>query len=179
MAFRLPRPLASEELYQYALGLLSRRDHSSAEMRTKLKRRAALADDIEPTITRLEEVGFLNDRRFATSFADVRKQSGVVGKQRVLRDLAVKRVPNEMAVEITTDAYADTDEVALVTGYIERKFRGKDLPVYLAEPKHLQSAYRRLRLAGFSSQTTIKVLKRFAAGPESLDSLEDVDEEST
>lgn len=176
MAFRPPRPLASEELFRFAAGLLSRRDHSIAEMRTKLKLRAALPEDIEPTIARLEEAGFLNDRRFATSFADVRKQSGVVGKQRVLRDLAVKRVPSEMAAQITTEAYAGTDEMELVTGFIERKFRGKDLPVYLAEPKNLNSAYRRLRMAGFSSQVSIRALKKFSIAAELLDSLEDVEQ---
>ncbi len=172
MAFKPPRKLAPEELYTYAVGLLGRRDYSKAEMRTKLLGRSIEPSSVEQAMARLLEFAFLDDRRFATSYAQVRKESGGFGKGRILRDLAVKRVPSELAKEIAEQTYAGSDEEQLVANYLERKFRGKQLDVFLSEPKNLQSAYRRLRTAGFSSNVTIKVLKRYAAGAEGLEHME-------
>ena len=172
MPFKLPPKLAAEELYQYAVRLLGKRDYSTAEMKTKLQGRAADPTDVSGAMARLEEFSFVDDRRFAATFAQYRKESGGFGKARVLRDLAVKRVPDELAKEITEKAYEGTDESQLVTDFLARKFRGKDLKVFLGESKNLQSAYRRLRTAGFSSNVSIKVLKKFAAGEEGLEYLE-------
>ena len=167
-----PRKLAPEELYQYAVRLLGKRDYSKAEMKTKMLGRAVDPADVTAAMARLEEFSFVDDRRFASTFAQYRKESGGFGKARVLRDLAVKRVPDEVAKEMAEKAYEGTDEGQLVTDFLARKFRGKDLKVFLAEAKNLQSAYRRLRTAGFSSNVSIKVLKRFAAGAEGLEYLE-------
>ncbi len=90
-----------------------------------------------------------------------------------MRDQAVKRVPTELVKEIAETTYAGTDESQLVASFLERKFRSKNLVEFLAEPKNLQTAYRRLRTAGFSSSVTIKVLKRYAAGAEEFESMED------
>lgn len=173
MAFKQPKKLAPEELYHYAVGLLGRRDYSKAEMRTKLLGRAVQPEDATAAMEKLEEFSFLDDRRFATSFAQVRKESGGFGKGRILRDLAVKRVPTELAKEIAETTYAGSNESQLVAAFLERKFRSKNLVEFLAEPKNLQTAYRRLRTAGFSSSVTIKVLKRYAAGAEEFESMED------
>jgi hypothetical protein len=43
----------------------------------------------------------------------------------------------------------------------------------LAEEKHLASAYRKLRLGGFSSGNSIRVLKRYAAEADRLEGLEE------
>jgi hypothetical protein len=42
----------------------------------------------------------------------------------------------------------------------------------LAEEKHLVSAWRRLRYAGFSAGNSLRVLKRYAADEASLEALE-------
>jgi hypothetical protein len=63
--------------------------------------------------------------------------------------------------------------VALIEAFLRRKYRSVTLDVFLAEPKNLASAYRRLRLAGFASGNSLRVLKRFAREPELLDGLED------
>ena len=174
---RQQRKLAPEELYQYAVRLLGKRDYAKAEMKTKLLGRAADPDAVAGAMARLEEFSFVDDRRFAGTFAQYRKDSGGFGKARVLRDLAAKRVPDELAKEMTEKAYEGTDEGELVTDFLMRKFRGKDLKEFLAEAKNLQSAYRRLRTAGFSSNVSIKVLKKFAAGAEGLEYLEAADAE--
>ena len=52
---------------------------------------------------------------------------------------------------------------------LQRKFRGKILPEFLAEPKNLQAAFRRLRYAGYSSAITIRVLKRYTSRAGEID----------
>ena len=58
-----PRKLAPEELYQYAVRLLGKRDYSKAGMRTKLQGRAAEPGAVEGAMTRLEEFSFVDDRQ--------------------------------------------------------------------------------------------------------------------
>jgi regulatory protein len=70
-------------------------------------------------------------------------------------------------------AFKETDEVALIENYLERKYRGKDLGALLKEEKHLASAFRRLRGAGFSPGNAIRVLKRHASEAERLEGMDD------
>ena len=61
----------------------------------------------------------------------------------------------------------------MIEQFLERKYRGKDLGALLQEEKNLASAFRKLRLAGFSAGNSIRVLKRYAA---EADRLEEMDE---
>ena len=47
--------------------------------------------------------------------------------------------------------------------------RGKILSEYLKEPKNLASLYRKLRVAGFSSPSSIRVLKAYTARANELE----------
>jgi regulatory protein len=69
--------------------------------------------------------------------------------------------------------YSATDETALIEQFLARKFRGRDLGALLQEEKHLASAFRRLRTAGFSAGCAIRVLKRYAAKAERLEEIGD------
>ena len=53
--------------------------------------------------------------------------------------------------------------------YVARKFRGRNLTEYLADPSHLASAYRKLRYAGFGSSACIRVLKRYSDRAEEIE----------
>jgi regulatory protein len=62
--------------------------------------------------------------------------------------------------------------VALIEAFLARKYRARNLTVLLSEEKHLASAWRRLRYAGFSAGNSLRVLKRYAADEARLDALE-------
>ena len=64
--------LDANALWEYALRVLGGRAHSTGELREKLRRKAELAADVDPAIARLKEYGYLNDRKFAESFAAAR-----------------------------------------------------------------------------------------------------------
>ncbi len=165
--------MGAAELLDHALRLLGKRALSAGEVRQKLESRAASPEDVRQVVEKLRQLGCLDDRRFAEAFSTARLENEGFGKQRILRDLRRRRVAPAVAAEAARQAYAETDETTLIEGYLRRKFRGVPLPEYLANPRKLASAYRRLRLAGFSAGNTIRVLKRYAAQAEMLESLEE------
>lgn len=171
---RKSQKLAGEELFHYAVSLLSGRALSAVEVRSKLERRAADPDDVERSLARLREYGFLDDTKFAEGYATVRRDSGSFGKSRVLRDLRQRRVSSSVAEKAVGEAFEGVDETAAVRQWLERKYRNVNLSEHLQDEKHLASAYRKLRYAGFSSSASIRVLKRYAAR---ADELEDAPED--
>jgi regulatory protein len=170
---RKSRLLDADGLLQYALRTLTGRALSAGELRAKLELRAERPELVRQTLERLKEYGYLDDRRFAEAFSTARLDSDGFGKQRVLRDLQRRRVAPGLARETVERVFAGADESALVEEYLRRKFRGVALEEYLAEPRHLASAYRRLRAAGFSAGIAIHVLKRHSKQAEALDGLEE------
>jgi len=166
------RRLSLDELMEYALNALAARACSSGELRRKLAARAETAADVDIALSRLKEYGYLDDRRFAESYAAARLESQGFGKGRVVRDLRRRRIAPAEAERAAAKAYRGVDEVALAESFIRRKYRGKAADGFLQDPKDLASAYRRLIHAGFSPGTAIRVLKRFAREPELLDSFE-------
>jgi regulatory protein len=153
----------------YAAQALSARALTISELREKLKRRAAEPADVDEVIARLKENGYLNDQRFAASYASWRRDDGGFGKTRVMRDLMARRVAPAVARAASEAAFEGADEVAMIERFLERKYRGKDLGALLKEEKHLASAYRKLRMSGFSTANSIKVLKRYATQAELLE----------
>lgn len=166
----IPKKKDAAELWNYALAALGRRALSAGEIRQRLQEKAADAADVDPTMAKLTEYGYLNDERFAESYAGARQSNQGLGRIRVLRDLRTRRVSAQTAEQAVEKVFGDKDELQLVQDYVERKFRNKNLREYLADPNHLASAYRKLRYAGFGSAVCIRVLKRYS---ERADEIED------
>ncbi|HEX7362947.1 MAG TPA: regulatory protein RecX [Bryobacteraceae bacterium] len=162
------KKLDAEGLWQYALKTLARRAHSADELRRKLARRAASEQDARAAIAKIAEYGLADDRRFAENFSSSRLQNDGFGKMRILRDLRLRNVPAKIAEDAVRKTFDGIDEQDLIAQFLERKYRGKNLPELLSEPKHLASAYRRLRMAGFSSGGAVAMLKRYAAAADEL-----------
>ncbi len=169
MARQKPSPLDANGLLTYALRALAMRAMSVSELRTRLGRRAAEASDVDAVVAKLKEAGYLNDSRFAESYSNARLENQGFGRLRVLRDLRQRRVAGEVAEAAVHRTFDGTDEVELIEQFLARKYKTKNLPVFLSEDKNLIAAFRRLRLAGFSSTHSIRVLKRYAAAAESLE----------
>jgi regulatory protein len=168
-----PKPLDQEGLMNYAAMALSARGQSLNELRNRLKLRAARQEDVAEVLSRLKQAGLIDDTRFAGSFANWRRENQGFGKARVVRDLMARRVAPALAQKAVDQAYASVDEVELIESFLSRKFGGKNLGELLQEPQNLASAYRKLRVAGFSAGNSIRVLKRYAAEAEALEDMEE------
>ena len=168
--------LDAAALWEYALRVLAGRAHSSGELREKLRAKAERAADVDPTMARLKEYGYLNDRKFAENFAAARLENEGLGKTRVLADLSRRRVAPAVAQQTVGKVYEDVNEQALAEDFVRRKFRMASKDNLFQDAKQMASAYRRLVRAGFRSATTIAVLKKFARDPDLLDGFEPPEE---
>jgi regulatory protein len=161
--------LAESELFEYSVRYLGGRACSTEELRAKLRPRAAKASDVDAVLARLKEIGYLNDARFAESYAANRAENDGFGRMRVLSDLRGRRVAPAMAEKAVAEVFADKNEADLIDSFIERRMpslRGEGL---IEDQRELGKAYRRLRRAGFSSGGALAALKRRAARPEEID----------
>jgi regulatory protein len=172
MAERKPRLLEAEGLWAYALKILGGRAYSTGELREKLRRRAQRAEDVDGILAKLKDYGYLDDRRFAETFASSRLSNEKLGSTRVIRDLRQRRVAPKLAESTVRQVYQDVDESALIEEWIRRKYRLAERENLFQEDKDVASAYRRLLHAGFRSGEILRVLKRFAKNPDLLDSFE-------
>jgi regulatory protein len=162
MTPRKQSKLDESALWDYALRILARKSYSAAEIKQKLNQRAAAISDVAVVLTKLREYGFADDEKFSETFALSRLRNQGFGRSRVLRDLGAKRVSPKVAQHAIEKTFAGTSEAELIDNFLARKYRSKDLTVFLKEEKNLASAYRKLRVAGFTSNATLAALKRHA-----------------
>ncbi len=76
----------ARSVYDKALGLLARREHSARELKTKLAARGHKADEAAPAIEQLQQRRYQSDDRFAASLARRRAAQGY-GPRRIQAEL--------------------------------------------------------------------------------------------
>ncbi len=100
----------SSLIYNKALDILSRREHSEHELKLKLyKKFEAISDsEIEEVIIRLENNNLLNDFRFAETYALIRKRKGF-GPNKIYHELINKGIKESISDEIISaeDSWED------------------------------------------------------------------------
>jgi regulatory protein len=158
-------------LYEYAVGALSRRMRSIAELKRLLRQKNIEGDDreavIEAVVRKLKDQKYLNDSDFAALYISYRKSNEKFGKLRVITDLKQKGVHGEVIEKAVGDAYSDVDEEQLAREHLARKRLKK--PVTQKDSARI---YRALARAGFSSRIIFKVLKQWDIDDETLIALE-------
>lgn len=173
---RKPRLLDAEGLWSYALKALGGRAQSTGELREKLRRRAERAGDVDDVLARLKDHGYLDDKRFAESFATARLANDRLGRGRVIQDLRQRRVAPGVAESTVRRVYEEVDEQALIEDWIRRKYRSAPREGLFQDEKDLAAAYRRMLRAGFGAGKIVRALKKFARNPELLDGFEPPEE---
>jgi regulatory protein len=172
-----PRKLAAEELFEYAVKCLGARAYSTGDLKSKLWRRAAHTPDADAAIARLKDIGYLDDRRFAETYASARVENEGFGRMRVLNDLRARRVTGDTAEQAVEQALGDKSEAELIDAFIERRMPSVATGGKIEDERKLAAAYRKLRRAGFTSGPILSALKRLAAHPETLEEPLDEEEE--
>jgi regulatory protein len=161
-----PGKLAGEELFEYAVKCLGIRAFSAGDLRARLQLRAANAADVDHVLARLKDIGYLDDRRFAESFAAARVENEGFGRMRVLSDLRARRISGKLAEHAVEQALGQRSEAELIQAYIERRMPSIAAEGQIEDERKLASAYRRLRRAGFTSGPILAALKGIAARPD-------------
>ena len=133
------------DAYLVALTMLSARELSEAQLRTRLKRREFEADDIDSAIDRLKADGTLNDRRVAGAIARMETSIKHRGRSRVIQKIRQAGIDGDTADAATEQAFEDIDEDQLLHHAMTRRLRGKT-------PKELDEKARARLVRGLAAQ---------------------------
>jgi regulatory protein len=126
------------QTFNRAVKLLTVKPRSVAELRERLLQgKNTNASIVETVIARLEEYGYLNDERFAFSYASLKVKQRPVGRRRLQRDLKLKKVENKVAEGALELVYAETPEEQLIDQAIEKRIRVRGRPKTRIEAKKL------------------------------------------
>jgi regulatory protein len=127
-----------QRTFQRAAKLLAAKSRSVAELRELLGQgKGATKADVDEVVARLTEYGYLNDERFALGYASAKVRQRPIGRQRLRRDLALKKVDKETAAEALNLVFAETPEVELIDRAIEKRVRLRGRPKNRDEAKRL------------------------------------------
>ena len=146
------------DAYTTALMLLSARELSEAQMRTRLTRRQLDADDIESAIQKLRHDGTLNDRRVALAAARIESAIRHRGRARVLQKIRQMGIDGSIAESAVNEVFEEVDEGALLDRAFERRLRGQS-PRDLDE-KGRARIVRGLTAQGFAIEAILKRLRQ-------------------
>ncbi|RQT48516.1 recombination regulator RecX [Burkholderia cepacia] len=133
-----------------ALGYLSRREYSRAELARKLAPYVGEDESVEPVLDALEQEGWLSDARFAESL--VHRRASRVGVARIVSELKRHAVGDTLVEEV--NAQLRETEWARAQAVWRKKFGA--LP---QTPAERAKQARFLAARGFSSATIVKLLK--------------------
>jgi regulatory protein len=129
---------ARERLFQRAAKLLAAKQRSVEELRERLLAgRGANPDLVETVIERLREYGYLDDERFAQSYASLRIQQRPIGRQRLQRDLHLKKIDKQTVDTALDQVFEQTPEADLIDHAIARRIRLRGRPKTREEAKKL------------------------------------------
>jgi regulatory protein len=140
-----------------ALGTLSRRERTEAELRTWLRDRETPEDAVEYAIATLTETGDLNDERYAFTFADDKRDLAGWGRERIAATLSERGI----ASGLIERCCAEEHESQLDRAVEQLRRRGGDLSDDRGRARGLaflsrrgyeyEIAYEAIRIAGGNS----------------------------
>ena len=134
--------MTSDELrrrtFARAVKLLAAKPRSVAELREPLLQGKG-ADEaiVDVVISRLREYGYLDDERFAFSYASYKVKQKPIGRRRLERDLKMKKVTSGVANDALELVYAETSEEQLIDRAIAKRLRIRGRPKNRLEAKSL------------------------------------------
>ncbi len=106
-----------------AANSLSHRNMSSHELLRKLRERGYSDEEAEKAARWLEDIGAIDDERYAAQCAAYYKNRGY-GALRIREELRRRGIPRDMAEEIIDELPGSENEI---TSLIEKKLRGEEL----------------------------------------------------
>lgn len=109
---------------QYVLRLLAIRDCTEAELKEKLRKKGFNEEVITCVITEMQQLGYVDDTRYAMHFAKVRATYDKLGPGRILLELKKRGIPKDLAETATRSVFPEGEEEAnafdLATRWIAR-----------------------------------------------------------
>ena len=89
-------------IYNKALDIISRREHSEKEVTSKLLKKFNEPDLIATTLSRLKDNNLVNDERYAEMYTQIRKRKGF-GPKRIKYELSSKGIDDYLSSVVIED----------------------------------------------------------------------------
>ena len=146
---------------QRAVKLLAAKPRSIAELRERLlEKEWADEASVDAALAKLKEYGYLDDERFAFGYASYRVKQRPVGRQRLARDLQMKKVDRATSEQALELVFNETPETELIDRAIAKRIRLRGRPATRQETKSLFDHLLRL---GFSYDLVIEKVRAASA----------------
>ena len=155
-----PAALTPEQVWSRLLGWQTRREHSHAELVTKLRQFGADSQQIDDAMARLTDLDLQNDDRFAEVLVRTQLQRG--RGERVIRQHMKQRGITPDHQELA-DQTIDTDWVARARALLHRRFGEQPA----TEQRERARQVRFLQYRGFSLSQALAAMGRADDDPES------------
>lgn len=150
----------SNEVYEYALRLLDRREYCEAEMIQKMKRRGAPEEIILQIIAKLKEYDLLNEERYAARVYEAWINKKVYGRMHLKAELIKKQVPDIYADAIMEN-FSDEEEEERAVAAVEKALHRRDGKYDPSTQKGKNALARYLAARGFSSGLVRSIVFRY------------------
>jgi regulatory protein len=148
---------AGEKVMAAALKILSTRSCSEGQLRDRLiAKRWADARLVEDCIRRLKDLGYVNDDLFARSYASHRVSSKPIGRARLARELAIKKVSRDRVDRALDLVFGEVAEEGLLDKAITRRIRTHGRPADRSAAKRMFDHLVRL---GFEYDLIVRKLR--------------------
>lgn len=145
-------------LYHAALKMLARREHSRHELIQKLKAKNFDENLIQEVIKYLEQKKYLDDVRFAQSYARMRSHKGY-GNCRISAELVQRGVAREVVNALLFD---ETETIKLIKKNYQKKYGQTPMTDLQEKAKRMNYLYRK----GFDREVIRKFLKQISGKEE-------------
>ena len=149
------KPITKEAACLRMADLCARAEHSSHEIREKLRRLGLSTPDIDSIIEYLEQNRYIDNSRFAIAFARDKVRFSGWGKNKIRAALAMKRISSSEIRE-AIEAIEEEDYNNAINRAATAKAKGLDLNDYNQKAK----LFRHLASRGFESSAISKAISR-------------------
>lgn len=150
-------PETAESAYQYSLRLLAARDYSVARLRNKLAARGVADEDQESVLIRLQDGGWLDDRRYAERFAASALSDGRFFGPRLRLEMRRRGFEAALVDDVLAALQEDLDETAEIRKVVEN--RNPDFVFSTASDRDKRRIVAYLQRRGFSLPAVFRALK--------------------
>lgn len=161
--FLLDKLVREEEKWaarEYLFRILSRRDHSGQELKTKALKKGYPASCLDELIEELKDKGYVDDFTFARKYAADKYEFNNWGPFKIQSQLYSKGISREMAARALDEVFGDEHTAGTLKELVEkRKRRFRREP----EEKRKKKIFAYLMRKGYDSETIWKTMDELIA----------------
>ncbi len=145
-----------KDALDYAFRLLERRDYTVKQIRDKLRFKEYSQDEIKKTISRLLELGYLDDEKYARRWAINTQKYRPRGKLLMSLMLAKKGILKDLREKVLDELIDEKEELKMAQSCVTKKMRslGK-----LSKKKKYEKLGRFLESRGFNYAIIAEILE--------------------